>query len=338
MSTALGVSGTCAMSGAMRAIVYERYGGPEHLSLREIARPIPAPGQVRVRVHAAAINSWDWDLMYGTVLVRPWGLRKPRWPILGCDIAGRVEAVGAGVERLAVGDAVFGDISHAGWGGFAEFVCASETALCHKPQTMGFVAAAATPQAGVLALQGLALFGPLAGRRLLILGAGGGVGTFAVQLAKTAGAEVTVVDAGEKLATLRALGADDAIDYRSDDFTRRAGRYDALLDVVGRRPLLQALRALTRTGVYVMVGGTPSHILQVMALSPLLNRFSKRRLRVLSHQPRRADLATLCEHFERGQVTPVIDRVCGLAEVPAAIDQLGRGEITGKVVASIYEP
>lgn len=188
----------------MKAIVYDRYGAADVLELRDVDMPIPGPDDVRIKVCAASLNSWDWDLLRGALLVRPWGPLKPQHPILGCDVAGRVEAVGANVKRLQVGDEVFGDISGAGWGGLAEYVCVPEEPLAHKSPAMTFEQAAAVPQAGVLAVQGLRCLGPIReGFRLLIVGAGGGVGTFAVQIAKSQGAEVTAVDSGAKLGMLR---------------------------------------------------------------------------------------------------------------------------------------
>ncbi|MDD9945789.1 MAG: NAD(P)-dependent alcohol dehydrogenase [Myxococcales bacterium] len=321
----------------MQAIVYDRYGNADAMRIADVATPEPGPGQVRIRVVAAAINSWDWDLLHGITFIRMESPLRPNKRILGCDVAGRVEAVGDGVTRLAVGEEVFGDISAAGWGGFAERVCTDEEALCRKPAGMGFLEAAALPQAGVLALQGLRLCGEMGpGRQLLIIGAGGGVGTFALQLAKQAGSQVTVVDDASKLERLRQLGADAVLDYRTEDFVS-TGPYDFILDVVGRQSPRRCLRALTPDGRCIWVGATPGYLVQLLALIPLLRWTSRRRLALLLHKPQRADLEQLSSMVECGELKPVIDRVCSLAEVPGEIERLGRGDVFGKVVAAVSE-
>jgi NADPH:quinone reductase-like Zn-dependent oxidoreductase len=320
----------------MKALVYERYGTPDVLQLRDVPAPAPKAGQVLVEVHAASVNSWDWDLLIGSALVRPWGPLKPQHPILGCDIAGRIVALGPEVRRFNVGDEVFGDISASTWGGFAEHAAAPEDALQHKPPALSFEQAAAIPQAGVLALQGLRAFGEIRpGHRLLINGAGGGVGTFALQLAKARGAEVTVVDTAAKLPALRALGADAAVDYASEDFTRRGPRYDFVLDVVGRRPLLHCLRVVAPAGCYVMIGGTVANILKLLALRGWVGRTSRKRAHLLVHRPDPADLAILAQQFEAGRFMPVIDSSCPLERLPDAIGRLGQGLVLGKLIVTV---
>lgn len=319
-----------ARTETMRALVQDRYGGPEVLRLRELPRPAPTRGEVRLRVHATAINSWDADLMHGTALVRPFGPFRPGIPVLGCDVAGIVDRIGEGVTELAVGDAVFGDVSGARWGGFAEFVAAPADLFAKKPAAMTFEQAAAIPQAGLLALQGLRALGPLDGRRLLLVGAGGGVGTFAVQLAKAAGAHVSGLDRREKLAVLRELGADEVLDLDAVDVATDAARYDAILDVVGRRPPRELTRVLAEGGRLRLLGGTVGNLLRALALS-----WVDRRVGIVAHQPDPRQLEELARDFEAGRLRPVIGLGGSLDEVPAAIERLFRGELVGKAVATI---
>ncbi len=257
----------------MKAIVYTEYGPPDVLQLEEVPEPIPKDDEVLVRVHAASVNDWDWGLLRGTPFLNRllFGLLKPKLNILGSDVAGRVEAVGKGVRQLQPGDDVFGDLSGHGWGGFAEYVCAPENALALKPDSLTFEQAAAVPQAAVLALQGLhdkVRIQP--GQKVLINGAGGGAGTFAVQIAKSFGAEVTGVDSTRKLDTMRSIGADHVIDYTQEDFTRNGVGYDLILDVGGFRSMFAYERALGPKGYYAMLGGSMARILQALVLGPLI--------------------------------------------------------------------
>jgi NADPH:quinone reductase-like Zn-dependent oxidoreductase len=231
----------------MRAVVYDRYGGPEVLQLRKVDLPALHDDQVLVRVHATSVNSWDWDLLTRKPRwTRAGSWSKPRYRILGADIAGRVEAVGKDVDDFQRGDEVFGDVSGHGWGGFAKYVCVSPAALALKPPALSFVEAAAVPQAGILALQGLQNQGQIAAeKRVLINGAGGGVGTFAVQIAESRGAEVTGVDGAAKLDQLQSLGAEHVIDYARDDYTRMGERYDLILDCVATRSVFGFRRCLS---------------------------------------------------------------------------------------------
>ncbi|HZG86501.1 NAD(P)-dependent alcohol dehydrogenase [Paenibacillus sp.] len=321
----------------MKAMVYETYGTPEVLRLEEAAMPTPKDDEVLIEVHAASINSWDWDLLRGQpYLTRLGGLRKPRYRILGADVAGRVVAAGAAVRRFRPGDEVFGDLSGCGWGGFAEFVCAREDALTPKPAGVSFAQAASVPQAAVLALQGLRDRGKLSkGQRLLINGAGGGVGTFGIQYAKWVGADVTGVDSGGKLETLRSLGADDVVDYRKQDFAASGKRYDVILDVVGNRSVFDMKRALAPGGVYVMVGGTLPRILQALLAAPLLARTERKTASVLVHKPNRGDQQLWKELLEAGHAAPVIDREYPLSDVPEALRYFGEGRAIGKVVVNV---
>jgi NADPH:quinone reductase-like Zn-dependent oxidoreductase len=322
----------------MKAVVYTQYGPPERLQFKDVAQPIPKNDEVLVRVHASSVNSWDWDLLRGTPLLTrlDGGLLKPRHTILGADVAGRIESIGSGVSHFHPGDEVFGDLSGCGWGGFAEYVCARESALALKPDGLTFEEAAAVPQAGVLALQGLRKAGRIRkGQRILINGAGGGVGTFAVQIAKAFGAEVTGVDGTAKLEMLRSLGAVHVIDYTSEDFTRNGKRYDLILDVVADRSIVDYRRALRRNGRYVMVGGSTTTLLQVASLGTMASMIGDKRLGILVHRPSRRDLNYLKSLIEAGKLAPVIDRCYSLREVPDALRYFGMGQVTGKVVIAV---
>lgn len=240
----------------MKAVVYTKYGPPDVLELKEIEKPIPKDDEVLIKVHGASVNSWDWDLLRGTPFLNRlfFGLLKPKYKILGADIAGRVEVVGRNVKQFLPGDEVFGDLCECGWGGFAEYVCARENALALKPASMTFEEVAAVPQAAVMALQGLRDQGQIQpGQKVLINGAGGGVGTFAVQIAKSFGAEVTGVDSTSKLDMMRSIGADQVIDYTQEDFTQNGQRYDLILDAAAYRSIFDYKRALSPKGIFVVV-------------------------------------------------------------------------------------
>ena len=322
----------------MKAIVYKTYGPPDVLKLEEVDKPAPGGNEVLVKVHAASVNSWDWDLLRGKPdLTSLWGLLKPQYNILGADIAGRVEAVGINVKQFQPGDEVFGDISGCGWGGFAEYVCAPEHALALKMASMTFEEAAAVPQAAVLALQGIRDKGKLQkGQKILVNGAGGGVGTFAVQIARSFGAEVTGVDSTKKLDMLRSIGADHVIDYTQEDFTRSGLHYDLILDVVANRSIFDYTNALGPRGICIIVGGSMVRILQIMLLVPWISLTGSKKIGILLHKPNQADLNYLKELFEGGKVLPVIDRCYPLSEVAEALRYLGEGHARGKVVITVY--
>ncbi|KQW85808.1 hypothetical protein ASC89_01665 [Devosia sp. Root413D1] len=318
----------------MRAVVYSAYGGVEQLRLAEVAQPVPRPGEVLIRVKAASLNSWDWDLLRGQpFLARLGGLWRPQHAILGADVAGIVEALGEGVSRLAIGDRVFGDLSGSNWGGFAEYVAAPEAVLARIPDPVSFEAAAAMPQAGLLAWQGLRWKGEVrAGDRVLINGGGGGAGTFAIQLAKRAGADVTGVDRAEKLQLMRAMGAERVIDYRAEDFAAGSERYDLIIDMVASRPLTQFRRTLTPTGRLAVVGGTTPTILAVATLGAMSSKPGGQQLGLVLHQPDVGQLTELGALIAAGAVTPAIDRVYPLAETAAAFQRIGAGQALGKLV------
>lgn len=318
----------------MKAICYKKYGSTAFLELKDVEKPVPKADEVLIKIHAASVNSWDWDLVLGRpYIVRLGGLFTPKYKILGADIAGRVEAVGANIKRLKPGDEVFGDISEAGWGGFAEYVCVSEKPLAFKPSNMSFEQAAAFPQAGVLALQGLCKHGPIQkGQKILINGAGGGVGTLAIQLAKFFGAEVTAVDHTNKLAMLKSLGADHVIDYTKKDFTQTKLQYDLVLDVVAQHRFSEYKQVLGADGALVIVGGSMPLIFRLLLFGNLISKFHKRKLGLLFHKPKRKDLDYLAGLFQAEKLEPIIDQVFPLEKTAEAIQYLGEGRVQGKAV------
>lgn len=319
----------------MRALVYDTYGPPETLRLEQVPQPQPGPGEVLVRVHATALNSWDWDLMVGTTMGRITAPFRPPRKILGADIAGTVEAVGPDVTAFAPGDAVFGDLSEGDWGGLAELACAKATALAAVPQGLDWVDAAALPQAGSLALQAIRKrpqLGPT--DRVLVNGAGGGVGTFAIQMAKAAGAHVTAVDRAEKRDALLALGADDFIDYRQTDFAAGTIRYDFIIDVVANRSVTAFARILNDGGNLVVIGGTVGSLLQVAILGALIGRKRRQHLQVLIYHAAASDSAELAASCLSGALRPIIDGVYPLAQGAQALRRLGNGQAIGKVVVT----
>ena len=324
----------------MKAIVYERYGGPEVLELTEVDAPVPEDREVLIRLAAAGVATGDRLLMRGKpFLVRAvFGLFRPRLRILGSDIAGTVEAVGMEVSSFQAGDAVFGSTADAGFGGFAEYVCAPPEALVVKPETLAFEEAAAIPGSALAALQGLRDAGGLEeGQSVLVNGASGGVGTFAVQIAKAMGAEVTGVCSTPNVELVRSLGADRVIDYTKEDFRTEEARYDLVLDAAAFRTVWATLRAVAPGGTYVMVGGSSGTTLQAMAFGKLLSIVTGKRVVFFITKPVRKDLETLSDMAEAETLKPVIDRRFRLAEVPEAIRYLESGESCGKVVVSMTE-
>ncbi|MFI7542755.1 NAD(P)-dependent alcohol dehydrogenase [Actinoplanes sp. NPDC049599] len=324
----------------MKAIVHDRYGAPDVLRCEEVDKPVPAGHEVLVRVRAAAVNARDWHAMRGDpYLARlSFGLRGPRIRIRGTDFAGEVAAVGADVTGFRPGDQVFGE----GPSAFAEYVCVPQDAVAAKPAGLSFAQAAALPLAGNTALMGLrdlAQVGP--GQRVLINGASGGVGTFAVQLGKFLGAEVTGVCSTRNAELVRSLGADHVIDYTRDDFTRDGRRYDVVFDLVGNRSLADLRRALTPTGTLVLSGGGVSEggslvgPIGLVVRGSLLARFVRHRVVTLTATPSRANLVTLGELVEAGTLTPVIDRTHPLSETAEAIRYVEREHARAKVVLTV---
>lgn len=322
----------------MKAIVNERYGSPDVLELREVPRPVPGEGEVLIRIHAASVNAYDWHLLRAEPFIARFamGFFKPKHTILGADVAGTVEAVGPNVTRFKPGDDVFGDLSACGNGGFAEYVTAPAEAMALKPAGLSFEEAAAIPMAALTALQGLRDEGRLQpGQKVLIHGASGGVGTFAVQIAKVLGAEVTAVCSTAKVDQARALGADHVIDYKREDFARNGQQYDLILGVNGDRSLSDYERALTPTGRYVMAGGTNKQIFQAVLFSSLRSKSGGKTFGGVSAKPNAADLEVMKEFIDAGRVRPVIDRCYPLAETAEAIRYVDAGHAKGKVIITM---
>jgi len=323
----------------MKAIVYTKYGPPDVLELKEVGKPAPKENEVLIKVQAASLNAYDWHLlMADPFLVRfmGGGLLKPKNKILGADMAGRVEAVGENVSQFKPGDDVFGDLARWGCGGCAEYVCAPEEALALKPKGMTFEQAAAVPMAALTALQGLRDKGHVQpGQKVLINGASGGVGTFAVQFAKFFGTEVTAVCSTGNMDMARSLGADHVIDYTKENFTKSGRQYDLILAANGYHPLADYKRALAPGGIYVMTGGSMRQIFQAMLLAPWFSMNGSRKMGGLTAQASQKDLVFIKELMEAGKVVPVIDRVYPLPEVPEALRYLVAGHAKGKVVITI---
>ncbi|NER20498.1 MAG: NAD(P)-dependent alcohol dehydrogenase [Symploca sp. SIO1C2] len=323
----------------MKAIVQTEYGSTDVLSLEEVDKPVVPDNGVLVRVHATSVNAGDWHLMRGTpFLIRLifGGILKPKIKILGVDVAGTIEAVGKDVTQFKPGDEVFGDLSESGFGAFAEYVCATEDVLVLKPSAITFEEAAAISGAGVAALQGLRDFGDIqSGQKVLINGASGGVGSFAVQIAKAFGAEVTAVCSSKKMDMVRSLGADHVIDYTQVDVTKNGQHYDLILDAAAYRSVSDYLPALTTEGTYVMVGGANTQFFQAMLFGSWISRKSRRKVKCLTSKPNQQDLVTLRELMIAGKLTPFIQQCYNLREVPIAIRQLEQRQVLGKIVIRV---
>jgi NADPH:quinone reductase-like Zn-dependent oxidoreductase len=324
----------------MKAIVCTEYGSPDILRLEEVAKPVPKEDEVLVKVHATSLNAADFETLRGTWSARFGGPIKPMHKILGTDLAGTVEAAGRNVDHFQPGDEVWGDLSFPfGFGTFAEYVAVSQNALALKPASMSFEEASTYPQAGIIPLQTLrdkARLQP--GQKVLINGAGGGQGTFAVQIAKHFGAEVTGVDSASKLDMLRSIGADHVMDYKDIDYTRTGQRYDVIFDVVAHRSYFDYRRALTPGGTFFIVGGTLGTFLQVVLLGVLFSRVGVKKLGINAYDMNNEDdLTFLTELFEAGEVKPVIDRHYPLSELPDAIRYLEDGNVLGKVVITMTD-
>jgi NADPH:quinone reductase-like Zn-dependent oxidoreductase len=316
----------------LKAIVYYKYGGPEVLQLAEVDKPSPKDDEVLVRVHAVSLNDWDFGLLQGDFVNRMLnGLFTPKRKILGSDIAGSVESVGKNITRFKKGDEVYGDLSGR-WGGFAEFVCAPEKALVLKPASMSFVDAASIPQAAMLAVQGLVDIGKIRdGQRILINGAGGGVGTFGVQIAKLYDVEITGVDSAGKLDMLKALGFDHVIDYAKEDFTKNGRQYDLILDAKTNRSMFDYARSLSANGAYVTVGGSLRRLLQALIVRSWISMTQKKQIRIVALKTNK-DLMYMNELFETGKIKPVIDGPYKLEQFPEAFRLFAKAEHKGKVV------
>ena len=317
----------------MKAVVYDRYGPPDVLRVADVPIPTPAAGQVRVRVAATSVNLSDWECLRGSPsYARIGGLRRPARRILGSDLAGIVDDVGPGVTRFRPGDRVYGD-NLALKGGFAEYALAPVTVLAQLPDHLSFAEASTLPQAGAIALQGTHTVGP--GDRVLINGAGGGSGSFAIQLCAHLGAHVTGVDNAQKQEFMRSMGADDVIDYEREDFTRTRQPYDAILDLVAHRSVLAYRRALAPGGRYRCVGGSSAVLLRVLTVGAMVGLLTGQSIRFLAVKEGPAYFEPLAQMCSAGRVKIPIDRVFALDEVPAALALVGEGRVLGKVVVRV---
>jgi NADPH:quinone reductase-like Zn-dependent oxidoreductase len=323
----------------MKAIVQTEYGSPDVLSLQEIDKPVVPDNGVLVRIRAASVNAGDWHLLRGTPFLARLmfgGILKPKIHILGMDVAGEVEAVGKDVTEFQPGDKVFGDLSESGFGAFAEYVCTPEAALVLKPVNISFEQAATVPAAALTALQGLRDCGRIRfGQKVLINGASGGVGSFAVQIAKAFGAEVTAVCSTHKIEMMRSIGADHIIDYTRTDVTKNGQDYDLILDAAAYRSVFDYASILKPSGTYVLIGGSNARLFQGMIFGSVISRIIRRNVKCLMVKSDRSDLVMLRDLIEAGQVVPFIDRTYSLSEVPAAIHHLEQRRVRGKVAISV---
>src|SRR6266581_3628172 len=324
----------------MKAIVYTQYGSPDMLQLKEVEKPTPRDNEVLLKVYATSVNAGDLHVLRADpflIRLMGYGLLRPKNTILGAAIAGRIEAVGRNVKQFQPGDDVFGDLSESGKrGGFAEYVCASADALVLKPSRLSFEEAAAVPVAAVTALQGLRDKGHIqAGQKVLINGASGGVGTFAVQIAKSFGAEVTAVCSTSNVDAARSMGADHVIDYTKEDFTQNGQHYDLILGANAHHSIFDYRRALSQDGIYVVVGGGLARIFQAMLLAPLLSRIGSKKTRFFIANTNQKDLVFLKGLLEAGKVVPVIDRRYPLSDAAEALRYLEQRHARGKIVLTV---
>ena len=322
----------------MKAAVYRRYGPPDVLRIEEVEKPVPGDDELLVKVHAVSVNRSDWEGLIGEpIYARMGGLRNPSNTILGSDIAGTVESVGKNNGQFQRGDAVFGELADY-HGGFAEYASTKGKYLALKPASLTFEEAAVIPQAGVIALQGIRDKWKIQpGQQVLINGAGGGSGMFAIQLAKLYGAEVTGVDNTGKLDFMRSLGADHVIDHTRENFTRNKKQYDFILDLLAYRSAFAYARALKPNGSYYAVGGSVITFLQFLLFGPLIRRTSGKKVRLLVVQRNRKDLESITELCVSGKVKPVIDKRFPLSAVPEALRYLGEGHAKGKIVITVEQ-
>jgi NADPH:quinone reductase-like Zn-dependent oxidoreductase len=320
----------------MKAIIRTKYGSPDVLQLKEVEKTIPKNNEVLVKVYAASVNVDDLEHLRGTIAVRLIGPLKPKYKILGSDIAGRVEAVGRNIQQFQPGDDVFGDLTNYGFGAFAEYVCAPEDALVLKPVSMKFAEAATVTSRAAIAMKYLCAKRKIEqGQKVLINGAGGGIGTFAVQIAKYFGAEVTGVDSTDKLDMLRSIGADHVIDYTKEDFTKNGQTYDLILDVAAHHSIFDYKRALSSKGIYLIVGGSRTAIFQALFIGPLISMTGSKKMGIPMEPNKREDLVFVKELIESGKVVPVIDRCYSLSETAEALRYLEEGKQRGKIVIAV---
>lgn len=322
----------------MKAAVYTRYGLPDVLEIKEVEKPVPNDSQVLVKVQASSVNVEDLDYLKGTAWsIRMIGPLKPRYKTLGFDVSGKIEKTGNNVTEFQVGDEVIGNLFSYGFGAFAEYVCAPEKAFVLKPPSLTFEQAAAVPSRAILALQGLQGKKPLRqGQKVLINGAGGGVGPFAVQIAKHFEAEVTVVDHTKKLAMLHSLGADHIIDYTKEEFTKNGQQYDLIFDIAGYHSFFDYKRALKPNGTYTIIGDSRSTIFQALLIGPLISITGTKKMGIRGWRPnKKEDLKLITELIEAGKLVPVIDRCYDLDNVAEAFRYFEEGHPQGKVVIKV---
>jgi NADPH:quinone reductase-like Zn-dependent oxidoreductase len=325
------------MEDVMKAMVYTQYGPPDVLQFKEVEKPTPNQNEALIKVQASSVTFGDLAAVTGEPFIArlSLGLREPKFKIPGKDFAGQVEAVGAGVKQFKPGDQVFGDLSECGWGAYAQYVSVPESAIALKPANISFESAAAVPESAVVALQGLRNIGQIkSGNIVLIVGASGGIGTFAVQMAKSFGAEVTGVCSTRNLELVHSIGADHTIDYTKEDFTQNGQRYDLILATVGYRSICEYKRALAPQGIYVATGGSMAQIFQPMLLGPFIST-GGRKMGSLAMKPNKEDLLFVKELIEAGRVIPVIDKIIPLSELPEALRYYAGGHSIGKVVINV---
>ena len=321
----------------MKAILLEEYGRPDVLKLGEVPKPIPNDGEVLVKIHSASINDWDWGLVRGKPFVIRlfFGLIKPKITIPGVDISGKIEVVGDKVSSFKVGDEIYCDLSECGFGGFAEYVCVPEKMLSKKPSNISHNDASALPHAGLLALQGLVEKGKVkSGQRVLINGAGGGVGTLGIQILKSYDLHITGVDSEEKLELMKSLGFDSVIDYKKVDYTETGEKYDLILDTKSYKSAFKIPRSLKKNGTYVTVGGSMGRLLEIAVLGPLISLLSTKKFSVLFHEPNKG-LEQISELVEKGQIEPVVDGPYEFDRIPELLQYFGEGKHLGKIVVEI---
>lgn len=321
----------------MKAILLKEYGLPNVLEIGEVAKPIPDDNEVLVKIHSTSINDWDWSLIRGKpfVIRLIYGLKKPKINIPGVDVSGKIEAVGDNVSSFKIGDEIYCDLSECGCGGFAEYVCVPEKVLSKKPTNISYNDASALPHAGTLALQGIVEKGEVkSGQRILINGAGGGVGTLGIQILKSYDVTITGVDSDEKLDLMKSLDFDSVIDYKKVDFTDTGDKYDLILDTKSNRSVFKYARSLKKNGRYITVGGSMSRLVEIALLGSLISLFTGKKLSVLIHKPNKG-LDQITKLVEKGQIKPVVDGPYRFDKIPELIQYFGEGKHLGKIVVEI---
>lgn len=322
----------------MKALIHSKYGPTKNLTIQEVDKPKVKNNEVLVKVKASSVNSWDWDLVSGTPYLYRllFGLFKPKYPIIGIDIAGNVEDLGKNVTKFKIGDEVYGDISNSGFGAFAEYACTRENLLYHKPNTATFEQAATLPHAGVLAYQSILFNGrPTGNKKILINGAGGSTGPFAIQMAKQYNAEITCVDSADKFDFLKSLGADHIIDYKTTDFTQSNTKYDLIIDLVANKSISAYKNALTKNGACCIVGGSVKRLIHVALWNVFFGKSSTKKIGLLIHKPGFENLNKLNTLFDQGIINATIDKTYSFELIPEAIKKLSEGKLMGKAVIYI---